>query len=1690
MKTSTKAAIASGLLAILMTFGVAQGSRQANELSSDPTEFVVQMSELLMQGNDKERSKSAVDQLNRFMQGGGEFQSLFVETCQKMQKKKARPYPDYVNALNTFETIAGSNRISGKNLDVWKTILDKKCKNLNGLRNFLEQTNSFVETGAISSTRSVAWRVTDVDKVEFVEADGDLNYNVGTTTLRCFSQNDSIEILETSGTYYAKTGKWLGFGGKITWEKAGLVADSVYATFGIYNISTKSNEVEIENCNFTNWGYFSEPLTGTVTYKCLNRNTTYGKRYPKFETSDGQRMSNMELFKDKGSGVAYNGGFTQTGASFVGSGSVYQPAEVYIHRGDTVLATFRSASFIMSRGTIESSNTEVSIKLGDGEVHHPGLRFRYSDKNKEVELTRGNKGMERAKYRDTYHNVNIDANLLKWNISSPQIYVTQLAGSPMNIAYFESLGYYSDELFREMWGMNTTHPMQAVADFVRYNGGSSFPVKDFAQFYGMTHVEAQRMMLSLSYDGFVDYYVERDVAHATDRLYDYLKFNVGQKDYDEMRFISIDSTASAPNGYIDLKDLNLHMRKVQGVQISDANNLNIYLTPADGDMVLKRNRDIDYNGKVTVGQVTATGTSFHFDYEAFQIRLDSIKDMNMNVTDSMDIRNGQYQQKQLGSTLTELSGIVQLNDPTNKSGKQKIGGYPRLSSTSPGKIFYERGMRGEDGTTYYYDTAQFYFIVDTFTFEDINNITNTNLPFTGVLHTNILPDIRHDLSIRPDRSLGFKAETPAEGYPIYGGKATFYKSFDLSNKGLRGVGEIEYSASKSVSFAELDADGEISGSAEDCFHFFQNHVEGNTRQMDVKKSTAAPTFPQVELGANQKHRDKNNFEVPGKSQMKFFPKEDHMDFRNMEGKFHMFPNEKREGRHECLFEGQLTVTPGGLRGIGRGDLEILSERGMSKSSLESRAITFTDHEIKADTSYFVAFAMGEDQQDVVASGELRRDIVNKVDGDIYTAKASITRGKYVNEAIREDSIISKVCNDKSKGKKIYRKLMSRSQETYIDFDKREGHFQYNTAGGNEKDFSAIKYTTMVKNYTWDLERGEETIGTKGSAGNRFVCTKERGDSLNFLVPVAVFDRNANILRCEEVKFIDVADARVNLKVGDVVTIRKNAVMDELRTTHVDVKSDSASHSFDKANITILGAKEYKGYGEYTFVDNEGGKNVIFMGDIHTDDATTVAKGLVQDDIPIDKWFAFKGLANIRGDRKLLEFDGGARMRVTGKKGPKSYIRFDAILDPARVRIPVGKRSFNTTEGNAKDKQDEIYHSFRISIDTTHIYSTIMERYKEVGDLPLISAPTGFLYHNNIFDRYEINSPEKIAKPDTIGTYMCYYPGDDATTAFGQVDTRAFLTKKPTGMFDMRNAGDLRHDRQKDVITANLLTEMYFYLHPEVTMMMYNDVLSSEAPKCDSTSLRYERRMAELYDTASVRGIMRGQYGGFNPKTHLMLDNGPVLSMDGVQLTWSTPKKSYVCDTTVNLMMIHYLPVYRKVRLQAEYFTRKGGGSRIRMILTFDKDTWYYLDFGRGKGWHELRIRASNPEVGQMLTSTDISDRRDRSRNTVNLYDTGGSIMERFVSGFGLDNIPDDAYAQADAEDILNGLTDEDKEKDENAEEEQNDDEETEEGEEGNEEQTSEEEESQEGAEEDGESVTSDEAVDIEDYLNGSEEVEE
>ena len=1578
-------------------------SMQNEEFSTDYGTFADQMSQLFLAGADKKVAVAFNEKMTNYMASGDtELRDALIATCNRMKKLKGRAFPDYKDCITSFMEIDESGKLTGANKKVWLEVLSKRLEKggtMKRIKEHLTAGQNYAKAGIVSETSAVTWKVTNPKGVRFVDNDGELDMEIEADTLRCLNQKDSIDILRTKGRYDSKTKTWKGEYATVTWERVGLDRDKVNAKVGAYSFNMKTNTIEVDSVTFVNKNYFDAELIGKLTYKCTSRHTAQGSMYPRFETASGQKTDIPNIFKN----VNYHGGFTQIGSAFRATGSVYDPAEIQFFRNDTLCLKIESSSFIISQTSIESSSARVNLKVGDGNITHPGLGFVYKDKTRTVELTRGTKGVAKTKFQDTYHKMNMDVEQMKWCIDGEEIEMSMVNRNESRL-YFESQSFYTDAYFNDMWGMDEIHPFQKIANFVRVNGGGGFEVRDFAKYYNMTLADAQSYLMHLSYDGFVEYTVERDLCLATERLYNYLKFKTGTKDYDMIKFESQFQKSDdivkglneqiRPNGILNLRTNDIELDYVPGISVSTTKNIS--MIPDSGRVRLKKNRDFEFDGVVEVGLIKAVGKDFYFSYDEFKMYLDSIKELDLYEEDKehLDVY-GRPTRKKIENKLEDTSATIQLDEPDNKSGKRDTPGYPTMKTTRPAKIYYdsENIQHGK------YKKESFYFSVDTFTFADINHISNENLPLTGVLTSGIFPDIRHDLVIREhDHSFGFEQESPAEGYPVYGGKATFYHKIDLSNEGLRGYGDIEYLKSKS--------------SSKDYFLFLPDHAEGTTKQFDLTKTTTGVTYPGVELGANQSTRDANNFDIPGQTWLELLPEKDRLDVRNTVGKFKMFPTTKRDGGFECDMSGLLSVTPKGLLGIGRSD--------MGLSVLEGTVMAFTDHTMKADTAYFASYTY-ENQQMTLQDGELRKDIVGNErkggDKNIYnkyfTNIQKEDKKKYPNEAIKEDTIMHRIA---LADRKIAKQLINRSQSCLIDFDTREGYFSFMAAGGNDLEFQSVKYTTMVKNYTWNIDRNKMTIGQKGSKGNRFVCTKERGDSLNFLVPVATFDRNQGVLQCEDVEYINVADAKVNLSPGTMVTIRKNAMMDQLQKTNIEVRTDSTFHTFQKADINIIGAKEYKGYGQYTFVDNEQGKHTIFMGDIHTDDAITLARGNTSSDIPLDKHFDFNGDLILWGARQNLEYDGGAKMHHAAAHGPKEYVRFNTVLDLKKIRIPIGARTFKTTSGDDKKKEDETYRAFYITRDSTHVYTSFLEGREGATDLTMMTTPEEcVLYYNRVFDRFELNTPWKIEKPDTTGSVMAFVPSEDAITGFGRVDMRAFLSKKEYNNFLIASAGDIKHDRGKNAITLNLMSEWDFFINQQILTFIYKDILASEAPKCDSTSYRYERRRAELYDTTAIKAIDEiKSKSPLDPKTGLIAMDGPVFTFDNLALTWSTPKRSYVCDTTVNLMMMKYSNINRKVKIKAEFLAKKNGGSRIRMQMTLDSDKWYYFDFKTGVNGknNRLSMLSSNPDFFQMVEGIDLSARRERSRNTENII-APNSYRDNFLSTFGLNYIPDDPYRDPD-----------------------------------------------------------------------------
>ena len=1548
---------------------------QTVSFSSDHNEFMEQMAKLYEFTTDKKKAKEFVMRIDEYLMRVGDNQRLqHIDDCNRLARRKARAYPDYNNYFETCMAFEAKGFYGTANHAVWHNVLTAKLDNpktqLRHINDYLKASADLVCENMLNRTASSRWFARGCS-LQFIQNNDHLVVEVPTTTLVCCAQNDSIEVFETDGTFDMDTHRWTGRKGLVTWHRSGFSREECHADFGRYGIDMTKTGFSADSVTFINTKYFAEKLRGTLECKVMVIRTPEGAQYPKFRTS-GERREIKDLFDN----IDYSGGFSQIGSKFRGSGDPDEPAVVSIYRNDTLFVEAMSTSFTLQSNRIESGNASIVIHLDSGRITHPGLRFRYHDGPKEMTLLRSNEGIEKSPYFDTYHQVSLDVERIRWRVRDPEMMLQAVEGAAQSYSLFESLNYYREEDYHELQGMEFTHPLQNIKDFYYYAGRMPFTVAEYAEFLRLPANELRQMIINLSFGGFVTFDINTDIVTPTQRLFDYLLARVGKKDYDVIRFNSI-TDGRTPNAVLDLRNYDMVLNGVKGIAISDHQNVALYPDSASGwQVILKRNRDFRYDGKLDAGMMELYGNNFYFSYENFEIELDKIDSLRLKMVSEHLNRYGQQQLVYVQNTLSDLTGNLKIDKPDNKSGIKDYPEYPILTSTKESYVYYDKPsiQHGK------YKRDRFYFAVDPFEITNINRLTKQNTEFAGTLTSNIFPPIEQKLVVRPDYSLGFVQEAPAEGYPIYNNRATYHNIVDLSNRGLRGDGILEYVASSSAS---------------NDFLFLPDEARGRTYDFTVSSAGERTTvpFPDVSLGHKQAVVVDGETRT-GQTQVVFRPLDEYMSVENTFGKFGMFAARKNPSEYETRFSGRLLVTPNGMKGFGITD--------MPSASLESELMDFTDHTIVADTSFFCTLDRSTGE---INSGQTRRNIIeSQKQQKHYNSignRSGMTASNYSNETLRHFAIVDTMCREIAK---VRDTVEMKCLYSVIDFDKREGYFAYKRGNG-EWNSNTIKFKTLLKSYTWDMDRNIQVMGQLGSKGNRFVSTRERGDSLAFYVPYAEHDVDLDILSCREVKKIRTADATLNLNSKGIVIIHKNADIDEVDSVKVEVSTKTSYHSFYNSKIKIEGAKKYHGFGNYDFVNKEGEKYTIFMSSIVTDkEARTTARGNISETAAFrfDRYFNYKGDAMILAGRQLLEFDGAAQMIHDAAHGPRTFVRFTSVIDPKRVMIPIGDRIENWDH-------DQIHRNFFIRKDSTHVYSSFIESRVDYSDVPMLEG-RGFLFHNDIFDRFDISTESKRNKPDTVGTRLSFEPDKDIITGFGRIDMGVdFGKSRPV---EIRSAGDITDHRPTNTISLNTTTGIDFFFSTELATRIYRKVLDSKAEKCDTTSFRYELRMAELYDTTAIKTMLADRSKPLVPVKNseelVLPETGPLFTFDNVEWIWHTPKKAYIADTTVNLMMMRGRNVNRKVHIKCELVSRKVGSS-LTMLVESGQD-WFFFAFRNAN----MQVLTSDKEFNQALMAIDPADRRNKSRG-IQYTLAPDSKRKTFLRQFGIQTTQAEAGADADAD---------------------------------------------------------------------------
>ena len=701
------------------------------------------------------------------------------------RKTKMEPQPDYV-ALTTTIMAYSSAKVSSTIFDEWLTAMSgimtitSKKKEITG---FIDYSANLLQDRTLYKSKSAIWRTQPDARFSFEVLRNDIRTTFnGSVELTYISSTgahaDENTIHNTKGTYYFLTETWEGEGGRLDWERCGISPTVCYADLDSYSIPLKTPKFSADSVTFINTNYFTTPIKGSLEEFLDVKKEPEKYNFPKFRSY----QKDFQL-KDVLPGVDFEGNFMMYGPRFVTNDEKH-PASMIFYRGGKRFLVASSTKFTILSDQLFSERATVRMYIGDDSICNAGVLIRYTTADQRVNLINNPKRNFYSPYTDSYHQLDIFCENINWLINRDILEFSMIAQTGTEkFADFESNRYYSLAKAMEVQGIDQVSPVVRVYKYMKANNmKQDFSLVAFENAIRMDEAQTKLMIHGLSKAGLVSYDEGTRRIHVHDKLIGFYKAIVKQQghDYDAL---TLRSDTKDNNAELDLSTLDLRVHGIEKFVVSDSQLVVVH--PYGGNIVVKRNRDIIFSGHINVGRFEMDVTDGTFFYNDFRFDLPTIDSVRFYVTSFSDPNK----EVMVKTPLYSLVGDIQVDKPDNHCGLKKNKDYPIFNSVKPSFVYYDRPFIFNG----VYQRDRFFYSLYPFVIKQLTDFKTDSLEFIGALTSaGIFPEIEQPLKVQRDYSLGFITQTPDGGYPTYGGKGTYYQSIDLSYRGLRGQGKLEY----------------------------------------------------------------------------------------------------------------------------------------------------------------------------------------------------------------------------------------------------------------------------------------------------------------------------------------------------------------------------------------------------------------------------------------------------------------------------------------------------------------------------------------------------------------------------------------------------------------------------------------------------------------------------------------------------------------------------------------------------------------------------------------------------------------------------------------------------------------------------------------------------------------------------------
>ena len=886
------------LFVAILFFSANLMAQRPEVFTEDSTEFFKEMDDYF-KSTKKPEARKFMKEFEEIWFGGAfedNERAKVYEVCNKMNEKRMLPIPEFYNYLNSVMRYKNSGKpyyIFQK----WHVSIDQLIEGRNKRKyvEFLEFSSDLFGHNALYKTNTTTWQSSNSDFI----FDNDGNEPIvffPSLDLYCFAKEDTSLIHGTSGNYYPMQNLWKGNSGKIDWSRAGFDPEKVYALMENYKIDMRHPYFNVDTALFHNPNYFGDAtLEGELEEKILANVNKDNATYPRF-TSFDKRLKIKKLDPN----VDYDGGFSQQGSKFLGKGSGEEKAQLIFYKDDKPFLKASALSFSIRDERITTERAKIVIYLDQDSIFHPGVKLQFLRKERLLSLTRTGEDITKSSYYDTFHNIDMRFEVLYWKIDDPIITMEALFGSTIRDGLFESLEYFKEERYDNLYRIDDLHPLVRVKRCADALGRNEFTLEEAAKNMNVSLTSAKMMLLELSNFGYLNYDFDKGEIQVKEKLYNFVLAKSGKIDYDILQFNS--QPEKGMNAKLNLLNYDMTIEGLNMILLSDSHL--VYIYPEGQKINLKKNRDFTFNGIVNAGNFEIFGNQHSFSYDNFKFDLPNIDSLRIYVeSDELD-EAGRKQQKRVKTVLENVNGELEIDSPGNKSGLKQLKRYPIFTSKENSYAYYDQ--RATQGGVYARDS--FYFQIKPFVIDSVDNFENKSLKFDGTFASaGIFPEFEETLLLQEDFSLGFSRPTPPEGYEVYGGKGKFFQTINLSNEGLRGDGYLEYLTSTTESKA-------LYFHPDSAFGMAENHIiEEQLGEVEYPPVTGQDVF------------------------VKWQPRKDFMTVATKEKPMRFYDGESK-------FSGKINYNPKELRGGGKYEFQ--------EATLYSKDYLFKFIEFYSDTADF------------------------------------------------------------------------------------------------------------------------------------------------------------------------------------------------------------------------------------------------------------------------------------------------------------------------------------------------------------------------------------------------------------------------------------------------------------------------------------------------------------------------------------------------------------------------------------------------------------------------------------------------------------------------------------------------------------------------------------------------------------------